>query len=73
NDHIDMGRQLQEEKAQKRRQALGYNPGDKVRIISGVFAGKTGVVQNIDTKAQVKVQVGKMSLVVSGSDLTPVG
>jgi hypothetical protein len=71
NDHINMGRQIQEEKAQKRRRALGYNSGDKVRIISGPFAGKTGVVQDIDTKAQVKVQVGKMSLVVSGSDLTP--
>ena len=71
NDHINMGRQLQEEKAQKRRQALGYHPGDRVRIISGVFAGKIGVVQDIDTKAQVKVQVGKMSLVVNGTDLTP--
>jgi len=71
NDHINMGRQIQEEKAQKRRQALGHNAGDKVRIISGPFAGKTGVVQGIDTKAQVKVQVGKMSLVVNGSDLTP--
>jgi transcription antitermination factor NusG len=72
NDHINMGKQIQEEKAQKRRQALGYSTGDKVRIVSGVFAGKTGVVQDIDTKAQVKIQVGKMSLVVNGADLTPV-
>jgi hypothetical protein len=71
NDHINMGRQIQEEKAQKRRQALGYSPGDRVRIISGAFAGKSGIVQDIDTKAQVKVQVGKMSLVVNGADLTP--
>lgn len=72
NDHIEVGKQIQEEKAQKRRQAAGHNPGDKVRIISGLFAGKIGIVQEIDTKAQVKVQVGKMSVVVSGSDLTPV-
>jgi hypothetical protein len=71
NDHIGAGKQLQEEKAEKRRQALGYKSGDKVRIISGVFAGKTGVVQTIDDKAQVKVQVGKMSVVLSGNDLTP--
>jgi hypothetical protein len=70
NDHIDVNRQLQEEKAQKRRQALGYSPGDKVRIISGMFAGKIGIVQKIDTKAQVRVQVGKMSVVVPGTDLT---
>jgi hypothetical protein len=71
NDHIDVNRQLQEEKVQKRRQALGLSPGDKVRLVAGVFAGKTGVVVEIDTKAQVKVQIGKMSIVVAGSDLTP--
>ncbi|MBI5508510.1 MAG: KOW motif-containing protein [Deltaproteobacteria bacterium] len=70
NDHIDVNRQLQEEKAQKRRQALGFGPGDKVRIISGMFSGKLGVVQDIDAKAQVRVLVGKLSVVVSGTDLT---
>jgi transcription antitermination factor NusG len=70
NDHIDVGRQLAEDKAQKRRQATGYNPGDRVRIISGLFAGKAGVVQDVDTKAQVKIRVGKMSVVVPGIDLT---
>ncbi len=69
NDHIDVNRQLQEEKAQKRRQALGFSTGDKVRIISGMFAGKSGTVLDIDTKAQAKVQIGKMSVVVAGTDL----
>ena len=71
NDHIDVNKQLQQEKAEKKRQALGFGPGDKVRIISGVFTGKQGVVQDVDAKAQVRVRVGKMSVVVSGNDLTP--
>jgi hypothetical protein len=71
NDHIDVVRQLAEDKAQKRRQATGFNPGDRVRIVSGLFAGKTGVVQDVDTKAQVKIRVGKMAVVVAGTDLTP--
>ena len=71
NDHIDVNKQIQQEKAEKKRQALGFGPGDKVRIISGVFSGKLGIVQDIDAKAQVRVRVGKMSVVVSGGDLTP--
>jgi hypothetical protein len=71
NDHIDVNKQLQQQKAEKKRLALGFGPGDKVRIISGVFTGKLGVVQDIDAKAQVRVSVGKMSVVVSGNDLTP--
>lgn len=73
NDHIEAQKQLQEEKQQKRRQATSFNAGDRVRIISGLFSGKIGVVQETDTKAQVKVRVGKMSVVVSGTDLTPAG
>ncbi|MEK7703407.1 MAG: hypothetical protein AAB426_00500 [Myxococcota bacterium] len=71
NDHIDVTRQLHEEKIQKRKQASGYNVGDKVRIVSGLFSGKTGIVQDIDSRAQVRVRVGKMSVVVPGTDLTP--
>lgn len=71
NDHIEAGKKIQEEKAQKRRQATNYNAGDKVRIISGMFSGKMGTVQEIDTKAQIRVLVGKMSVVVSGTDVVP--
>ena len=67
----DLASQIQEEKAQKRRQATQFTTGDKVRFIGGLFSGKTGVVQGFDTKAQVKVLVGKMSVVVPGTDLAP--
>lgn len=71
NDLIEAGKKIQEEKAQRRRQATHFTTGDKVRFIAGLFVGKLGVVQGIDTKAQVKVQVGTMSVVVAGGDLTP--
>jgi len=69
NDFIEATKKIQEEKAEKRRQARSYRSGDKVRIVSGLFAGKLGVVESIDTKAQVKVRVGTMSVVVAGTDL----
>jgi transcription antitermination factor NusG len=72
NDFTDVSKQIQEEKAQKRRQATSYRQGDKVRIVGGIWKGKQGVVENVDTKAKVKVRVGKMSVVVSGHDLVPV-
>lgn len=72
NDHIDATKKIQEEKAQKRRQAGSFVEGDQVRIVSGLFSGKRGTVQDIDTKAKVRVRVGKMSVVVSGKDLVPV-
>jgi hypothetical protein len=69
NDSIDVNKQIKHEKEQKRRQAHSYREGDKVRIISGMFTGKLGVVETIDTKAKVKVRVGTMIIVVSGHDL----
>jgi hypothetical protein len=71
NDFIQASKQIQEEKAQKRKQATSYRKGDKVRVISGLFSGKVGVVQDVDAKAQVRVQVGKMSVVVPGTELVP--
>jgi len=71
NDDIEVNKQIQEEKAQKRRQATSYREGDKVRVISGLFSGKVGVVESVDTKAQVKVRIGLMSVTVSGAELTP--
>lgn len=71
NDHIEATKQIKEEKEQARRQATAYKSGDKVRVIGGLFSGKLGVVESVDTKAQVKVRVGKMSVVIAGQDLAP--
>lgn len=68
NDHIAAGKQIEVEKAKKRRSS-DMATGDKVRITSGLFAGKTGVVADASSNNQVKVQVGKMAVMVSGKDL----
>ena len=72
NDFIGAQKQIQEEKAEKRRQADSYSVGDRVRISSGLFSGKQGLVESIDTKSNIRVQVGNMSVVVPGTELIPV-
>ncbi len=70
NDHTDVGKQLREVEAKKQAKALAFEPGQQVRIIGGMFKGKTGRVEDIDAKAKVKVRVGTMSVMVSGRELT---
>ena len=71
NDFIGAQKHIQEEKAEKRRQAGSYAVGDKVRITSGLFSGKQGLVESIDTKSNVRVKVGNMSVVISSAELIP--
>ena len=71
NDFIGAQKQIQEEKAEKRRQAGSYHVGDKVRITSGLFSGKQGIIESMDTKSNAKVKVGNMSFVVASSELIP--
>ncbi|MBI3179318.1 MAG: hypothetical protein HYZ27_06625 [Deltaproteobacteria bacterium] len=69
NDQIGANREILAQKAEQQREVLGLHAGDRVRIIAGVFSGKTGVVQEIDARAHVKVRVGTLSVVVPGSDI----
>jgi hypothetical protein len=69
NDQIAFGEKIRAEKAEQRKNATSFRVGDKVRIAAGIFSGKVGVVSGIDSKAQVKVQVGAMAVTVPGSDL----
>jgi hypothetical protein len=72
NDHIAVGEKIRKEKSEQRKNATGLRGGDRVRITGGLFAGKIGVVQGVDTKANVKVLVGAMAVTVPGADLSPV-
>ncbi len=69
NDHIQVGEQLQKVKAEQRKNATDFKVGDKVRVMAGLFAGKVGNVQSIDTKQHVKVQVGPLAVNVPAQDL----
>jgi hypothetical protein len=68
NDFVSMREALQKEKQQKRQK--GLQPKDTVRIVRGMFAGKSGVIQEIDAKGGLKVLVGKVAVKVDVEDVT---
>ncbi len=68
NDFVSIRETLQKEKQAKRQKGLSKN--DSVRIVRGMFAGKAGVVQEVDAKGGLKVLVGKMAVKVDVEDVT---
>jgi hypothetical protein len=70
NDFVSMREALQKEKQVKRQKGLAKN--DEVRIIRGMFAGKAGVVQEIDAKGGIKVLVGKIAVKIDVADVNKV-
>lgn len=67
NDFVSMKETLLKERQAKRQKGVAKN--DSVRIVRGMFAGKSGVVQEIDAKGQLKVLVGKMAVKVDAADV----
>jgi hypothetical protein len=60
NDHIALGERLRQRKTAAVCRGLRKN--DTVRVTAGVFAGRTGVVQDIDSKGVVKVLIGSIPI-----------
>ena len=67
NDFVSISEALQKEKQQKRQKGLAKN--DAVRIIRGMFAGKQGVVQEVDAKGGLRVLVGKVAVKLDADDV----
>lgn len=67
NDHVSMRETLRERGAKQRSKGLSRK--DRVRVVSGVFAGKTGSVEGIDPKGTIKVRLGNMVLKLAGDEL----
>ena len=67
NDFVSLKGALQKEKLQKRQKGLAKN--DPVRIIRGMFAGKQGVVQEVDAKGSLRVLVGKVAVKLDAEDV----
>jgi len=67
NDFVSMREALQKEKQQKRQKGVARN--DTVRIVRGMFAGKSGVVQDVDAKGGVRVLVGKVAVKLDVADV----
>jgi hypothetical protein len=67
NDFVSMREQLKQEKQAQRQKGLAKN--DKVRIVRGMFSGRSGVVQEIDAKGELKVLVGKLAVKVAADEV----
>jgi hypothetical protein len=67
NDFVSIRETLQKEKQQRRQKGLVKN--DAVRIIRGMFAGKQGVVQEVDAKGGLRVLVGKVAVKLDAEDV----
>ncbi|MFH1130019.1 MAG: hypothetical protein V1754_01710 [Pseudomonadota bacterium] len=68
NDHLSMSDTLREKATEKKSKGLAKN--DQIRVIRGLFTGKTGVVQEIDAKGGIKVMLGNMMVKLNGEDVT---
>jgi len=67
NDFVSMREMLKQEKREKAQRGLAKN--DRVRIVRGMFAGRQGVVQEIDAKGGLRVQVGKVAVKLGADDV----
>jgi transcription antitermination factor NusG len=67
NDFVSMREMLKQEKREKAQRGLARN--DRVRIVRGMFAGRNGVVQEIDAKGGLRVQVGTVAVKMAADDV----
>ncbi|MCC6752301.1 MAG: KOW motif-containing protein [Deltaproteobacteria bacterium] len=70
NDFVSMRKTLQEEAV--RTKSKGLSKHDHVRVVRGVFAGKTGTVQEVDGKGSLRVLLGTMVIKLDGEDVAKV-
>lgn len=67
NDHLAMKQTLQEEKVQ--RKSKGLSPGDRIRVVQGMFSGKSGIVEEVGIRGDLKVRLGNMPIQLDGEDV----
>jgi len=67
NDHIGLGQRMRAEAKAKQHRGLAKN--DRVRVVSGMFSGRVGLVQELDARGSLKVLVGKIPIVVDAQDV----
>ena len=67
NDFVSMKDTLKKKEIEQRSKGIAKN--DQVRVVRGMFAGKTGVVQEIDAKGGIKVLLGTVVVKLNGDDV----
>jgi hypothetical protein len=71
NDHTQVKTAVQKEIADRQKRTSPFEPGDRVTILSGLFAGRSGYLAEVDAKGRAKVMVGPVSVSVDAKDLKP--
>ena len=69
NDHIAAKKAIKEAKAASRQ---SFKKGERVRILAGMWSGRTGAVEEVDKKGRVKVAVGLVSVWVEEGEATSI-
>lgn len=68
NDHTEVAGAIEQEKAVREQAARSFSAGDRVVMMSGLFAGRAGYIAEIN-KGKAKVMVGPVSVSVDVDDL----
>ena len=53
----------------RQKKSKGLEKNDRVRIVSGMLSGKTGVVQEAGSKGEVKVLIGTLTIKLNSEAL----
>lgn len=70
NEHAQVKEQIKKTTEQRQKKAVAFSPGDRVTILTGLFAGRAGYIAEIDAKSsKAKVMVGPVSLSIESKDL----
>jgi len=67
NDFLSMRETLKKKEVEQKSKGLVKN--DPIRVVRGMFTGRTGVVQEIDAKGAVKVLLGTVAVKLNGTDV----
>ena len=70
NDYTEVQKVVQQQVIEEKK-ALVLEPGARVIMLSGLFAGRAGYVAEIDAKGRAKVMVGPVNVSVDAKDLKP--
>ena len=70
NDHCKLRESMKKtEQTKKKEQLATLKPGDRVTILSGLFAGRPGYLAEVSASGKAKVMVGPVSVSVDAKDL----
>ncbi len=70
NDYTEVEKVVQEAVTRQEKESV-LEPGARVVMLAGLFAGRAGYIAEIDAKGKAKVMVGPVNVTVDAKDLKP--